>query len=42
MLRVVACQLTPASEIEVRKAQMQMILTKAEAESVDFIMPKRS
>lgn len=37
MIRVAACQFTPASEIKARKAQMETILKKAETERIDFI-----
>lgn len=37
MLRVAACQLTPASTPKDRKAQAQTFLMKAEAENIDFL-----
>ncbi len=37
MVRVAACQLTPAPELEARKKQMHIWLTKADAEGVDFV-----
>jgi predicted amidohydrolase len=37
MIRIAACQLAPASDMEARKAQMRDMLQKAEHEHVDFI-----
>lgn len=37
MVKVAACQLTPAAGVESRKRQMHTWLAKAEAEGVDFI-----
>ena len=37
MVKIAACQLTPESEIKARKAQINDILLKCEAERMDFI-----
>ncbi|MDB6082077.1 MAG: uncharacterized protein JWO53_1349 [Chlamydiia bacterium] len=37
MVRVAACQITPADEVHARKIQMQCILKKAVKEHVDFV-----
>ncbi|MBS0654738.1 MAG: carbon-nitrogen hydrolase family protein, partial [Verrucomicrobia bacterium] len=37
MVKIAACQLTPASEVEARKKQMHSWLIKADAEHVDFV-----
>ena len=37
MVKIASCQLTPASEIIARKAQINDILLKCETERMDFI-----
>lgn len=37
MIRVAACQITPASNSDARKIQAETILMKSEAECIDFL-----